>query len=114
MSTGTITRPLTASEVLADGGCSPQCLTGLERHGCACRCGGEYHGALRDAAVLPASQDRRPARLGWCDRLHTAEDIASARQTLAAWATQTGNTDVAARMAGDITRRAIGLGLETA
>lgn len=63
MSADTITRPLTASEVLTEGWCSPQCLLGMERHGCACRCGGEYHGVLLGAEVLPASQGRRPARV---------------------------------------------------
>jgi hypothetical protein len=54
----------------------------------------------------------RQARRGWCDRLHTAEDVASARAALATWAERADNTDVAARMADDITKRAVALGLE--
>jgi hypothetical protein len=55
----------------------------------------------------------RQAYPGWCDRLHTAEDITGARAALVAWSARTGNTDVAASMTEDITRRAIDLGLET-
>lgn len=51
---------------------------------------------------------------GWCGWLHTAEDVASARAGLATWAGQVGNTDTAASMAEDITKRAIALGLEAA
>ena len=50
----------------------------------------------------------------WCGYLHTAEDITSARQALTTWAEQTGSTGVAESLADDITRRAIGLGLEAA
>ena len=50
----------------------------------------------------------------WCDCLHTAEDIASARAALTTWTEHAGNADTAASMAGDITKRAIELGLEAA
>lgn len=57
---------------------------------------------------------QRRARRGrdWCSRLRTADDIASARQTLTTWAGRTGNTALAESMAEDITKRAITLGLE--
>ena len=50
-----ISGTLTASELLAEGSCSPQCLLGREPDGCTCRCRGEYHGSLRSAEVLPAA-----------------------------------------------------------
>jgi len=50
----------------------------------------------------------------WCDYLHTAEGVKSARIILMTWIRNPGNADLAARMAEDITKRAIELGLETA
>jgi len=49
----------TVREILAAGSCSPQCLAADdgEPAGCSCRCGGEFHGSLRDVAVKPASQE---------------------------------------------------------
>ena len=44
--------------------------------------------------------------------MHTADDIASARQILMRWTQHTGNTEDSQRMADRITARAIKLGLE--
>lgn len=66
------------------------------------------------AAKRPQDTPRRQAYPGWCNSLHTAEDITGARTALAAWSARTGNTGIAESMAEDITKRAIVLGLEAA
>nr|MDT0660833.1 hypothetical protein [Micromonospora sp. DSM 115978] len=46
----------TAAALVADGGCSPQCLISAGPHGrdCSCRCRGAYHGILADADIASA------------------------------------------------------------
>lgn len=72
---------ISAAELLAAGECTPTCLLAREPNGCACRCGGTWHGAVSAVAVSPnaADADRgRPAeaprpsasrepRISYCD-----------------------------------------------
>lgn len=48
----------------------------------------------------------------WYPDLHTADDIAAAREVLMTWREHTGDEDAATRMAQQITKRAVDLGLE--
>lgn len=50
-----------AGDLLAEGRCTPACLLAREPDGCACRCAGEFHGALTDAEVIPGT--------GWWDAI---------------------------------------------
>jgi hypothetical protein len=42
-----------AAELLAAGECTPACLLAREPDGCACRCGGTWHGAVSGVPVSP-------------------------------------------------------------
>ena len=58
---------LEARELLEDGRCTPQCLLACEPGGereCACRCRGQYHGALI-SALVPA-EPKRPWYARYC------------------------------------------------
>lgn len=57
--------------------------------------------------------DMTPGESGdWYSDMHTAGDIAWARQILMKWTEHTGSTEDCQRMAGRITARAVALGLE--
>ena len=42
-----------AADLLAAGECTPTCLLAREPDGCACRCGGTWHGTLSGVPVSP-------------------------------------------------------------
>lgn len=51
-----------AGELIVEGRCSPSCLLAMreEADGCACRCGGEFHAALKDVPI-----EARPLAAPW-------------------------------------------------
>jgi hypothetical protein len=53
-----------AGDLVAAGGCSPQCLVSrgaCGKDGCACACGGRYHGLLAGVDVRQALAQRAAA-----------------------------------------------------
>jgi hypothetical protein len=54
----------TAAALVADQGCSPQCLISPDTHGrdCHCKCRGHYHGILSDADIATALASHQARR----------------------------------------------------
>jgi hypothetical protein len=59
-----------AAELLAAGECTPACLLAREPDGCACRCGGTWHGAVSGVAVSPNAGDGELSRPREALRVH--------------------------------------------